>query len=124
MTLTILQMAGAQASSEGSGDWLITVSTLLQHGHRSNLTLYGAGMVFLLFFYTAVQFNSEERPRISSATAAFIPASAPASRRSFTSTICSTAITVVGQLSGNHLPHPEILFSQAGVPFYLGGTSY
>ena len=91
MPLTMLQMAGAQASSEGSGDWLITVSTLLQHGSPLYLFLYGAGIAFFCFFYTAVQFNSEETAENLKRHGGFIPGKRPGKRPSSISTICSTA---------------------------------
>jgi preprotein translocase subunit SecY len=124
MPLTILQMAGAQASSEGSGDWLITVSTLLQHGSPLYLFLYGAGIVFFCFFYTAVQFNSEETAENLKRHGGFIPGKRPGKQTELYFDYLLNRITVVG---ATYLVIicliPEILFSQAGVPFYLGGTS-
>src|SRR5688500_10376810 len=62
MPLTVLQLAGARSAGgeDTSGDWLITVSTWLQHGSPAFLTLYAAGIIFFAFFYTTVQFNAEE----------------------------------------------------------------
>ena len=51
---------GTGAVDSGSSEWLITLSTWLQHGSPLYLFLYGAGIAFFCFFYTAVQFNSEE----------------------------------------------------------------
>src|SRR5215212_4915838 len=59
MPLTVIQMAGAQNNPD-SGDWLITISTFLQHGSPLYMSLYGLGIGFFCFFYAAVQFNSEE----------------------------------------------------------------
>jgi preprotein translocase subunit SecY len=60
MPLTVLQWAGNRASPEGgTSDWLITISTFLQHGSAAYMALYGVGIAFFCFFYTAVQFNSE-----------------------------------------------------------------
>ena len=124
MPLTILQMAGAQASSEGSGDWLITVSTLLQHGSPLYLFLYGAGIVFFCFFYTAVQFNSEETAENLKRHGGFIPGKRPGKQTELYFDYLLNRITVVGAAYLVTICLiPEILFSQAGVPFYLGGTS-
>jgi preprotein translocase subunit SecY len=124
MPLTILQMAGAQASSEGSGDWLITVSTLLQHGSPLYLFLYGAGIVFFCFFYTAVQFNSEETAENLKRHGGFIPGKRPGKQTELYFDYLLNRITVVGAAYLVIICLiPEILFSQAGVPFYLGGTS-
>src|SRR5439155_16125488 len=61
MPLTVLQWAGNRASAGGStSDWLITISTFLQHGSVPYEMLYVSGIIFFTFFYTAVQFNSEE----------------------------------------------------------------
>src|SRR3990170_3622441 len=124
MPLTILQMAGAQASSEGSGDWLITVSTLLQHGSPLYLFLYGAGITFFCFFYTAVQFNSEETAENLKRHGGFIPGKRPGKQTELYFDYLLNRITVVGAAYLVVICLiPEILFSQAGVPFYLGGTS-
>src|SRR5678815_3191754 len=62
MPLTVLQWAGSRSATGdgGSSDWLITVSTYLQHGSTAYMLLYGLLIAFFCFFYTAVQFNSEE----------------------------------------------------------------
>src|SRR5215207_4019615 len=59
MPLTAIQMSGA-GNNPNASDWLITVSTFLQHGSPLYLLLYAAGIAFFCFFYAAVQFNSEE----------------------------------------------------------------
>src|SRR6476661_2823994 len=44
MPLTVLQWAGSRAPSEGStSDWLITITTFLQHGSPAYEALYAAG---------------------------------------------------------------------------------
>ena len=123
MPLTILQMAGAQSNPD-SGDWLITVSTFLQHGSPLYLFLYGAGIAFFCFFYSAVQFNSEDTAENLKRHGGFIPGIRPGKA---TETYFDTLITRVTVVGAAYLVLicliPEILFSQAGVPFYLGGTS-
>ena len=123
MPLTILQMAGAQSNPE-SGDWLITVSTWLQHGSPLYLLLYGAGIAFFCFFYSAVQFNSEETAENLKRHGGFIPGIRPGKATEGYFDTLITRITVVGAAYLVLICLiPEILFSQAGVPFYLGGTS-
>src|SRR3954466_10035088 len=57
MPLTVLQWAGNRTSAEGSAsDWLITISTFLQHGSPAYEALYGAGIAFFYLSYTAVRF--------------------------------------------------------------------
>jgi preprotein translocase subunit SecY len=123
MPLTILQMAGAQSNPD-SGDWLITVSTWLQHGSPLYLLLYGAGIAFFCFFYSAVQFNSEETAENLKRHGGFIPGIRPGKATETYFDHLISRVTVVGAAYLVLICLiPEILFSQAGVPFYLGGTS-
>ncbi len=125
MPLTVLQMAGAgDGTTGGSSEWLITVSTYLQHGSPLYLLLYGAGIVFFCFFYTAVQFNSEETAEQLKRHGGFIPGIRPGKATETYFDYLLSRITVVGAAYLVLICLiPEILFSQAGVPFYLGGTS-
>ena len=125
MPLTVLQMAGAgDGSTSGSSDWLITLSTWLQHGSPLYLLLYGAGIVFFCFFYTAVQFNSEDTSEQLKRHGGFIPGIRPGKATETYFDYLLNRITVVGAAYLVLICLiPEILFSQAGVPFYLGGTS-
>ncbi len=125
MPLTVLQMAGARtAGDSSSGDLLITMSTLLQHGSPLYLTLYGLGIVFFCFFYTAVQFNSEETAENLKRNGGFIPGIRPGKATELYFDYLLNRITVTGAAYLVLICLiPEILFSQAGVPFYLGGTS-
>jgi preprotein translocase subunit SecY len=123
MPLTVLQMAGSQTDPDSSG-WLITISTWLQHGSPLYLLLYGAGIAFFCFFYAAVQFNSEETAENLKRHGGFIPGIRPgkATESYFDYLISRLTVTGSAYLVLICLI-PEVLFSQAGVPFYLGGTS-
>jgi preprotein translocase subunit SecY len=123
MPLTVLQMAGANSNPD-SGDWLITISTFLQHGSPAYLLLYGAGIAFFCFFYSAVQFNSEETAENLKRHGGFIPGVRPGKATETYFDHLITRVTVVGAAYLVLICLiPEILFSQAGVPVYLGGTS-
>jgi preprotein translocase subunit SecY len=123
MPLTVLQMAGARSNPD-SGDWLITVSTYLQHGSPLYLLLYGAGIAFFCFFYAAVQFNSEETAENLKRHGGFIPGIRPGKATEHYFDYLISRVTVIGAAYLVLICLiPEILFSQAGVPFYLGGTS-
>ena len=125
MPLTVLQWAGSSADpNSASSDWLITISTYLQHGTPLYLFLYGAGIVFFCFFYTAVQFNSEETSENLKRHGGFIPGIRPGKATEHYFDFLLTRITVVGAayLALICLV-PEFLLAQAGIPFYLGGTS-
>ena len=126
MPLTVLQMAGGGtgAVDSGSSDWLITLSTWLQHGSPLYLALYGFGIAFFCFFYTAVQFNSEETAEQLKRHGGFIPGIRPGKATETYFDYLLNRITVVGAAYLVLICLiPEIMFSQAGIPFYLGGTS-
>ena len=125
MPLTVLQMAGARtATDSASGDWLITVSTFLQHGSPAFMTLYALGIIFFCFFYTSVQFNAEETAENLKRHGGFIPGIRPGKATEHYFDYLLNRITVIG---ASYLTLicliPEILASEAGVNFMLGGTS-
>ncbi|MCL6728838.1 preprotein translocase subunit SecY [Sphingomonas hankyongi] len=125
MPLTILQWAGNRTSAEGSAsDWLITVSTYLQHGSPLYMLLYGLGIAFFCFFYTAVQFNSEETADNLKRHGGFIPGIRPGKATEQYFDYLLNRITVVGAAYLVLICLiPEMLTAQAGLSFRLGGTS-
>jgi len=125
MPLTILQWAGNRTPTEGgASDWLITVSTYLQHGSPLYMLLYGLGIAFFCFFYTAVQFNSEETADNLKRHGGFIPGIRPGKATEQYFDYLLNRITVVGAAYLVLICLiPEILTSQAGLSFRLGGTS-
>jgi preprotein translocase subunit SecY len=125
MPLTILQWAGRGVTADSSSsDWLITISTYLQHGSAAYMMLYGLGIAFFCFFYTAVQFNSEETADNLKRNGGFIPGIRPGKATEEYFDYLLNRITVVG---ATYLVVicliPEILSAQAGLNFRLGGTS-
>jgi preprotein translocase subunit SecY len=125
MPLTVLQWAGNRATTEGgASDWLITVTTFLQHGSPLYMALYGAGIAFFCFFYTAVQFNSEETADNLKRHGGFIPGVRPGKATESYFDYLLNRITVVGAAYLVLICLiPEILSAQAGLNFRLGGTS-
>jgi len=126
MPLTVLQWAGGNASADSStSDWLITISTYLQHGTPLYMLLYGGGIIFFCFFYTAVQFNSEETAENLKRHGGFIPGIRPGKATEQYFDFLLTRITVVGSLYLALICLiPEFLMEQAGITsFRLGGTS-
>src|SRR3954454_11084690 len=125
MPLTVLQWAGNRTSAEGSAsDWLITISTFLQHGSPAYMALYGVGIAFFCFFYTAVQFNSEETAENLKRHGGFIPGVRPGKATETYFDYLLNRITVVGAAYLVLICLiPEILSAQAGLNFRLGGTS-
>ena len=125
MPLTIAQFSGNGATGESAwGDFVITITTSLQHGAPLYMFLYGAGIVFFTFFYTAVVFNPEETAENLKKYGGFIPGIRPGKRTEEYLDYVLTRITVVGAayLTLTCLI-PEYLIARAGLPFYLGGTS-
>ena len=126
MPLTVMQWAGNRAPGEegGANDWLITVSTYLQHGSPAYMTLYGLGIAFFCFFYTSVQFNSEETSENLKRHGGFIPGIRPGKATEHYFDYLLSRITVVGAAYLVLICLlPEIFMSQAGLSFALGGTS-
>jgi len=126
MPLTIIQWAGRGASTDSAtSDWLITISTYLQHGTLLYMLLYGGGIIFFCFFYTAVQFNSEETAENLKRHGGFIPGIRPGKATEQYFDFLLTRITVVGSLYLALICLiPEFLMEQAGITsFRLGGTS-
>jgi preprotein translocase subunit SecY len=125
MPLTILNWAGNRAGSEsGTSDWLITLSTLLQPGSAAYTALYGIGIAFFTFFYTAVQFNSEETADNLKRHGGFIPGIRPGKATEHYFDYLLNRITVVGAAYLVLICIiPEVLTAQSGLHIALGGTS-
>ncbi len=120
LPLTVAQFMG----TEGGPDWLITITTSLQHGAPLYMALYAAGIIFFSFFYTAVVFNPEETAENLKKQGGFVPGIRPGEKTAQYLDYVLTRITVIG---AGYLTLvcllPEFLISRMAVPFYLGGTS-
>jgi len=126
MPLTVLNWAGNRATPEGgASDWLITISTFLQHGSPAYQLLYGIGIAFFCFFYTAVQFNSEETADNLKRHGGFIPGVRPGKATETYFDYLLNRITVVGAAYLVLICLiPDLLSTQAGLTnLRLGGTS-
>jgi preprotein translocase subunit SecY len=125
MPVTITQFAGSKPG--GSGWWndlVITLNQYLQHGSLVYMLLYGGGIIFFSFFYTAVVFNPEETADNLKRYGGFIPGIRPGKATENYFDYVLTRITVIGAayLAVICLV-PEYLVSALAIPFYLGGTS-
>ena len=126
MPLTVAQFAGqgAAAGDSLSSDIILTVTTALQHGSLLYMLLYGFGIIFFCFFYTAVVFNPEETAENLKKYGGFIPGIRPGKQTEDYLDYVLTRITVVGAAYLTFICLvPEFAVAQAGIPFYLGGTS-
>jgi preprotein translocase subunit SecY len=125
MPLTVLNWAGSRAAAGGeTSDWLITVSTFLQPGSMVYSAFYGIGIAFFTFFYTAVQFNSEETAENLKRHGGFIPGIRPGKATEEYFDYVLNRITVVGAAYLVLICIiPEVLSGQSGIHIALGGTS-
>jgi preprotein translocase subunit SecY len=126
MPLTVLQWAGNRATAGGgASDWLITISTFLQPTGAAYIALYGIGIAFFTFFYTAVQFNSEETADNLKRHGGFIPGVRPGKATEEYFDRLLNRITVVGAAYLVLICIiPQILAGSAGLTnMRLGGTS-
>ena len=125
MPLTVLNWAGNRATAGGgASELLITISTYLQRGGLLYLGLYGVLIAFFTFFYTAVQFNSEETADNLKRHGGFIPGIRPGKATEQYFDYLLNRITVIGAAYLVLICLiPEILMDQAGINFRLGGTS-
>jgi len=126
LPLTITQFAGtnADATSGTWGELVLGINQYLSHGTPVYMALYGFGIVFFCFFYTAVVFNPEETAENLKRNGGFIPGIRPGKNTETYLDYVLTRITVIGAayLAVICLI-PEFLIARAGIPFYLGGTS-
>ncbi|WP_374293540.1 preprotein translocase subunit SecY [Sphingomonas sp.] len=125
MPLTISQFAGQRVAGESAwGDFIISLNQYLQHGSPVYMLLYGAGIVFFSFFYTAVVFNPEETADNLKRYGGFIPGIRPGKNTETYLDYVLTRITVIGAAYLTIICLlPEYLVSALQIPFYLGGTS-
>ncbi len=125
MPLTISQFAGQRVAGESAwGDFIISLNQYLQHGSPVYMLLYGAGIIFFSFFYTAVVFNPEETADNLKRHGGFIPGIRPGKNTENYFDYVLTRITVIGAAYLTIICLlPEYLVSALSIPFYLGGTS-
>jgi preprotein translocase subunit SecY len=121
MPLTIAQFA----AQGGQGpDWLISVTTALQHGAPLYMALYALGILGFAFFYTAIVFNPEETAENLKKYGGFVPGIRPGQRTAEFLDYVLNRITVIGAAYLVVICLlPEFLISSLAVPFYFGGTS-
>jgi preprotein translocase subunit SecY len=125
MPLTVTQFAGNRVAGESWwGDVVISLNQYLQHGSLVYMLLYGAGIIFFSFFYTAVVFNPEETADNLKRYGGFIPGIRPGKNTETYFDYVLTRITVIGAAYLTIICLlPEYLVSALSIPFYLGGTS-
>ena len=125
-SLLLLPLTVAQFSAQGGKgpEWLLTVTTALQHGAPLYMAMYAAGIIFFSFFYTAVVFNPEETAENLKKYGGFIPGIRPGTRTAEYLDFVLTRITVIGAAYLTVICLlPEFLSARLGTGLALGGTS-
>ncbi len=123
---TIVQLGGAPVGENAAGDWVQWLLQMLQHGQPVYLALYGLGIVFFCFFYTAVVFNPEETAENLKKAGGFIPGIRPGKNTQDYLDYVLTRITVLGAAYLTLVCLlPDFMMGQTGQQqfFVLGGTS-
>lgn len=117
---TIAQWFGGTKGME----WLSTISVALQQGQPLHMLLFGAGIIFFCFFYTALVFNPQETADNLKKSGAFIPGIRPGEQTARYIDTVMSRLTLVGAIYVTLICLlPEFLILAANVPFYFGGTS-
>jgi preprotein translocase subunit SecY len=108
-------------------DWIpswTAIAAALGPGQFGHIVIYASLIIFFAFFYTAVLFNPVETADNLRKYNGFLPGYRPGKATADYIDYVLTRITVVGALYlAAVCVLPEILISQAAVPFYFGGTS-
>ena len=116
--------AGTSAQMQTAETGKPTIGQLLGHGRPLYMLMYVALIVFFAFFYTAIVFNPTDTADNLKKHGGFIPGIRPGERTAQYIDQVLMRITVIGAA---YLAIvcliPELLISQAGMPFYFGGTS-
>ena len=127
LPVTVSQLGGNQVAGESAGgDFIIQLLQWLQHGQPVYLLLYGLGIVFFCFFYTAVVFNPEETAENLKKAGGFIPGIRPGKNTQDYLDYVLTRITVLGAAYLTLVCLlPDFMMGQTGQTqfFVLGGTS-
>ena len=127
LPVTITQLGGNNVAGESAmGDFVITLNQYLAHGQPVYLALYGLGIIFFCFFYTAVVFNPEETSENLKKAGGFIPGIRPGKNTESYLDYVLTRITVLGAAYLTLVCLlPDYVMAQTGQQqfFAIGGTS-
>ena len=111
----------------GQGDgtrWLQEIAAVMQPGQLIYTLIYGAGIVFFCFFYTAIVFDPRETADNLKKSGAFVPGMRPGEQTANYLDSVLTRLTMAGAVYITSVCLlPEFLILQYNVPFYFGGTS-
>lgn len=104
--------------------WLQDIAAVMQPGQLIYTLIYGAGIVFFCFFYTAIVFDPKETAENLKKSGAFVPGMRPGEQTANYLDSVLTRLTMAGAVYITFVCLlPEFLILQYNVPFYFGGTS-
>ena len=119
-TFTVAQFY-AQSGQLG---WVATITSMLGRGQPLYLILYGALIVFFVFFYTSIVFNPTDTADNLKRHGGFIPGRRPGQQ---TAEYIDYVLTRISAIGAVYLVIvcllPEMLFAQAPITVFFGGTS-
>ncbi len=116
---TLVGFAGQDAPG-----WVTFFTANLGPGQPLYLFIFGIGIIFFCFFYTAIVFNPEDTADNLKKYGGFIPGIRPGKRTAEYIDYVLTRLTVVGAIYLTIICLiPEYLRGAANIPFYFGGTS-
>ncbi|MGY8813277.1 MAG: preprotein translocase subunit SecY [Gammaproteobacteria bacterium] len=116
-------IAGWFGQGEGTR-WLQNIAAVMQPGQLIYTLMYGAGIVFFCFFYTAIVFDPKETADNLKKSGAFVPGMRPGEQTANYLDSVLTKLTLSGAVYITFVCLlPEFLILQYNVPFYFGGTS-
>ena len=119
-----LSIAQFYVQGNDAPGWVTTITTYVGPGQPVYIALYIALIVFFCFFYTQITFNPEETADNLKKNGGFVPGIRPGKKTAEHLDYILTRLTVIGAAYLSIVcVIPEVLMSQAAVPFYLGGTS-
>lgn len=124
---SIILFPATLASWFGQGEgtrWIQNITAVLQPGQLIYTLIYGAGIVFFCFFYTAIVFDPKETAENLKKSGAFVPGMRPGEQTANYLDSVLTRLTLSGAIYITFVCLlPEFLILQFNVPFYFGGTS-
>ncbi len=125
---SIILFPGTIAQWVGQGNenmlWLQTFAQQMQPGSPLYMLMYGAGIIFFCFFYTALVYNPRDTADQLKKSGAFIPGIRPGEQTSKYVDKVMTRLTLIGALYITAVCLlPQFLILIFNVPFQFGGTS-
>ncbi|MFT6732661.1 MAG: preprotein translocase subunit SecY [Polaribacter sp.] len=125
---SIILFPGTIAQWVGQGNenmlWLQSFAQQMQPGGPLYMLMYGAGIMFFCFFYTALVYNPRDTADQLKKSGAFIPGIRPGEQTSKYVDKVMTRLTLIGALYITAVCLlPQFLILIFNVPFQFGGTS-